>query len=200
MRCIKFPISKMLSLLFTNTTKTPYTEKLFLSLLRHAEKILPSIPEQEVELVLVNDKTIQALNFEWRGLNKPTDVLSFANREVEEEEGMGAPRLPGEESVSIEDASVASRLENVTEFRGRGTGGDSKSSEGLSIISSLGQIFISIPTARRNAKTMKQSLEEELQFLFVHGLLHLLGYDHQTPEQEREMLGWAYQILGRNER
>jgi probable rRNA maturation factor len=61
----------------------------------------------------------------------------------------------------------------------------------------VGQVFISIPTARRNAKTMKQSLEEELQFLFVHGLLHLLGFDHQTPEQEKEMLKYAYKILGR---
>lgn len=173
----------MLSLLFTNTTKTPYTEKLFLPWLRRTEKIMPPIPEEQVELILVDDKTIQTLNFEWRGLNKPTDVLSFANREVEEE-GMRALRLHGEESVFIEDASVASS-------------GVSKSSGGLPIASSLGQIFISIPTARRNAKAMNQSLEKELQFLFVHGLLHLLGYDHQTSAQEKEMLKNAYRILGR---
>ncbi|MFA5842707.1 MAG: rRNA maturation RNase YbeY [Candidatus Gracilibacteria bacterium] len=175
----------MLSLLFTNTTKTPYTEKLFLLLLRSAEKKLPAIPEQEVELVLLNDREIQKLNHEWRGLNKPTDVLSFANREVGEE--MNAPSLPREESISIGDASAASGLARA----------EAAVIEGGPIVSSLGQIFISIPTARRNAKTMKQSLEEELQFLFVHGLLHLLGFDHQTPEQEKEMLKYAYKILGR---
>jgi len=132
---------------------------------------------------LVDDKTIQTLNFEWRGLNKPTDVLSFANREVEEE-GMSMPSLPGEEFGSIRDASAASSRES--KFRGE-----------LPALFSLGQIFISVPTARRNAKTMKQSLEEELQFLFVHGLLHLLGYDHRTPAQEKEMLRYAYKILGR---
>ncbi|MFA6436055.1 MAG: rRNA maturation RNase YbeY, partial [Candidatus Gracilibacteria bacterium] len=107
------------------------------------------------------------------------------NREVGEE--MNTPRLPGEESVFFGDASAISGLARA----------EAEVIEGGPIVSSLGQIFISIPTARRNAKTMKQSLEEELQFLFVHGLLHLLGFDHQTPEQEKEMLKYAYKILGR---
>ena len=62
---------------------------------------------------------------------------------------------------------------------------------------SLGQIVISVPAAQRNADEMNQSLEEELRFLFIHGLLHILGYDHQTTPDETEMMTLAYEILGR---
>ncbi|MBU0981894.1 rRNA maturation RNase YbeY [Patescibacteria group bacterium] len=62
----------------------------------------------------------------------------------------------------------------------------------------LGQIIISVDRAKQQAKDLNQTLEEELRFLFVHGLLHLLGYDHQTPAEEKKMLTRAYKILGRN--
>lgn len=61
----------------------------------------------------------------------------------------------------------------------------------------LGQIIISVETAERQAKELGQSLDDELQFLFTHGLLHCLGYDHQTPEEEAEMLEKAYALLER---
>lgn len=61
----------------------------------------------------------------------------------------------------------------------------------------LGQLIISVERAEEQAAELGQSLEEELKFLFTHGLLHLLGYDHETPEEESEMLKWAYQILER---
>lgn len=63
----------------------------------------------------------------------------------------------------------------------------------------LGQIIISIPTAKRQAKQIGQSLEDELQFLFIHGVLHCLGYDHQTPEEEAVMLEKTYAILERKQ-
>ena len=62
---------------------------------------------------------------------------------------------------------------------------------------SLGQIVISLDTATRQATELGQSLEDELQFLFPHGVLHLLGYDHEEPEEEKLMLEKAYAILGR---
>lgn len=62
---------------------------------------------------------------------------------------------------------------------------------------SLGQIVISVDRAAEQAQELEQSLEEELCFLFVHGLLHLLGYDHETPEEEVIMLDKAYRLLGR---
>lgn len=52
----------------------------------------------------------------------------------------------------------------------------------------LGDIMISIPRAREQAKALGHSTEREILFLTVHGVLHLLGYDHMRPEDERIML------------
>jgi probable rRNA maturation factor len=62
---------------------------------------------------------------------------------------------------------------------------------------SLGQIVISVDKATAQAKELNQTLEEELKFLFAHGLLHLLGHDHKTPEDEEKMLAETYKLLGR---
>ncbi len=51
----------------------------------------------------------------------------------------------------------------------------------------LGDIVISLETAARQAKTAAHSLENEAAFLTVHGMLHLLGYDHQTPAETEIM-------------
>jgi probable rRNA maturation factor len=51
----------------------------------------------------------------------------------------------------------------------------------------LGDVIISIPTARRQAQKHRKTLLEELTMLLAHGLLHLLGYDHQNDAEEREM-------------
>ena len=52
----------------------------------------------------------------------------------------------------------------------------------------LGDIMISIPRAREQAKALRHSTEREILFLTVHGVLHLLGYDHMRPEDEQIML------------
>ena len=52
----------------------------------------------------------------------------------------------------------------------------------------LGDIMISIPRAREQAKALGHSTEREILFLTVHGVLHLLGYDHMRPEDEQIML------------
>ncbi|MFT3774724.1 MAG: rRNA maturation RNase YbeY [Minicystis sp.] len=51
----------------------------------------------------------------------------------------------------------------------------------------LGDVILSIDTARKQAKKHRRTLLEELNMLLAHGLLHLLGYDHQTDAEEREM-------------
>lgn len=51
----------------------------------------------------------------------------------------------------------------------------------------LGDVVISVPTAVRQAKRAKREVFDEVTFLLAHGLLHLLGYDHETDEQDREM-------------
>ena len=59
-----------------------------------------------------------------------------------------------------------------------------------------GDIFISIDTARRQAEEKGHALERELAILFVHGLLHCFGFDHNTDEEEAEMEGWPEKVLG----
>jgi len=59
----------------------------------------------------------------------------------------------------------------------------------------LGDVLISIPTAKRQADEYGHSLERELAFLAVHGFLHLIGYDHMTEEEEKEMFARQEAIL-----
>lgn len=60
----------------------------------------------------------------------------------------------------------------------------------------LGDIFISVDHAKKQAEEYGHSLRREMCFLFIHGILHLLGYDHMTDEQEKEMFGLQDEILG----
>ena len=60
----------------------------------------------------------------------------------------------------------------------------------------LGDIFISVDHAKKQAEEYGHSLRREMCFLFTHGILHMLGYDHMTDEQEKEMFGLQDQILG----
>ncbi|MBB5324753.1 putative rRNA maturation factor [Anoxybacillus tepidamans] len=59
----------------------------------------------------------------------------------------------------------------------------------------LGDIVISVPKAKEQAEEYGHSFMRELGFLAVHGFLHLLGYDHETEEEEKEMFSKQEQIL-----
>jgi len=59
----------------------------------------------------------------------------------------------------------------------------------------LGDIYISIDRARQQAEEYGHSLLRELSFLAVHGFYHLLGYDHQTPEEEKVMFTKQEEVL-----
>ncbi len=69
---------------------------------------------------------------------------------------------------------------------------------GLEDEENLGQLVISLERTAEQAKEVGHSFEEELQFLFTHGLFHLLGYDHENPEDEKVMLAKVYALLGRD--
>jgi probable rRNA maturation factor len=111
----------------------------------------------EVTLVIAPDDLLQQLNRDYRGIDEPTDVLSFAAQE--EAEG---------QDVFIS----APEAQNY-----------------------LGDVVISFPTAERQAAAVGHSVADELSLLTVHGVLHLLGYDHASPEEETDMWARQAQIL-----
>jgi len=130
-----------------------------LDLLTLAAEMENITEESELSLTFVDNEKIHEINKEFRGVDRPTDVISFALEEsVEEEiEIKGAPPMP--------------RI--------------------------LGDIIISIPKAKEQANEYGHSFMRELGFLSVHGFLHLLGYDHGTVEEEKEMFSRQEEILRR---
>jgi probable rRNA maturation factor len=131
----------------------PDAEELVRRVLEEAAR-REGVSDAEVSVTLVDDRRIWELNRQYRGVDRPTDVLSFAMREGETE-----PVL-GEEGREL-----------------------------------LGDIIISVETAERQAREYGHSLERELAFLAVHGFLHLLGYDHQSPEEEAVMFAKQEEVL-----
>ncbi|AIQ65012.1 metalloprotease [Paenibacillus stellifer] len=123
---------------------------------------LEGVDGGEVDLTFVDNERIHELNREYRGIDRPTDVLSFALNESGEDE----PEIVYE----VEDSS-----EDIPDM--------------------LGDIIISVTRAKEQAEEYGHSLERELGFLFVHGFLHLLGYDHQDEASEAEMMGKQEQVL-----
>ncbi|KKE80604.1 MULTISPECIES: rRNA maturation RNase YbeY [Bacillaceae] len=68
--------------------------------------------------------------------------------------------------------------------------------EDMDIPETLGDIIISIEKAKEQAEEYNHSYERELGFLAVHGLLHLLGYDHMNEQDEKKMFARQEEILG----
>ena len=62
-------------------------------------------------------------------------------------------------------------------------------------INSIGDVIICVDIAKEQAEDYNHSLDREIGFLAVHGFLHLLGYDHMTPEDEKEMFEKQDKIL-----
>ena len=153
-------------------------EKLLHEVIEAAAKYL-KLPEGiELDLSIVSNEDIQALNRDYRGLDKPTDVLSFALTEVSSEYDVDFAHLDlAEEAEETED------LEE-TEFE-----------DEEAIPQHLGDIIISYPRAQEQAQDYGHSLDRELAFLAVHGFLHLNGYDHQTEEEAQEMFRIQEEVL-----
>lgn len=63
-------------------------------------------------------------------------------------------------------------------------------------IERLGEVIISYPTAKRQAEQAGRPVDDEVAHLLVHGVLHLLGYDHAEPEEERVMRAREERLLG----
>lgn len=127
-----------------------------------------------VTLTLTDDEGITELNRQYRGLDKPTDVLSFSMLEGEEAD------------ITFEDEYESS--EEDSDWQDEGKPQDP-------FADLLGDIVISVPRAEAQAEEYGHSVERELGFLFVHGFLHLLGYDHEDEDGEREMAAKQEAVL-----
>ena len=113
--------------------------------------------EVQVYVLLTDNEEIHQINREHRQIDRPTDVLSF-------------PMLPFETPA---DYSVAEDDESCF---------DLDSGELL-----LGDIMISAERAAAQAEEYGHSVKREFCFLVAHSMLHLLGYDHMTPEEAADM-------------
>ena len=122
-------------------------ENLLEEIMRAADTVgkLYGVENSEFSVTLTDDEHIHALNKKYRGIDRATDVLSFAFRESDEPEVIGA------------------------EFE------------------ILGDVIISLERAKVQAEEFGHSFLREVIFLEVHGLLHLLGYDHIADDERQEM-------------
>lgn len=116
-----------------------------------AEARLQPLEGAELSLLLTDDKRIRAVNREWRGFDKPTNVLSF-------------PAVPPERVAS---SPV------------------------------LGDIVLALETLTREAEAEGKNLGDHLSHLVIHGLLHLLGEDHETEAEAQRMEAMETAALAR---
>jgi len=133
-----------------------------------------SIATGDVSVTIVDDEAIRELNLQYRKLDKATDVLSFSMLESVGEE---TPIHYGDEGDEGADDAEGELVELPDE--------------------PIGDIVISAATAKRQSEEYGHSLERELGFLFVHGFLHLIGYDHEDEAAERVMTEKQEQVLRR---
>lgn len=110
-------------------------------------------PHACLSVIFVRADEIHQINREYRNIDRPTDVISFALQDEEDD-------------YELEEEEMQ-----------------------------LGDIFISVEAVRSQAKEYGHSLRREVCFLFTHGLLHLLGYDHMSKEEEAVMFSLQDEIL-----
>ena len=113
--------------------------------------------ESQVELLLTNNDEIQRINNEFRGIDRPTDVLSFPMIEYES------------------PADFSSLEEDDSNF-------DPETGELI-----LGNIVISKEKVLAQAEEYEHSVKREFAFLIAHSMLHLLGYDHMEEDERLVM-------------
>lgn len=123
----------------------------------------------EVDVTFVGERRMRNLNREHRGRDEVTDVLSFPLEEWEAEEGGDSGDGPGARAVVT--ASLAPDLGEVAEAALAGEGGPPLL---------LGDVVICVRRALRQAGQDDLPPSLEVAVLLAHGILHLLGYDHET--------------------
>lgn len=142
---------------FVNNGPSKYDEyeQIFGLLYKKALEHLNIKTNYLTDVTIVNNESIHEINREYRHIDRPTDVISFAY---------------------LDD-------ENETILNGSNP-------------TPLGTIIISYEKAEEQASSFGHSFKREMSFLFIHGILHLLGYDHQTKKEENVMFALQDEILG----
>ena len=123
--------------------------------------------DKEMAVTFVTNERSHELNLKYRDTNRPTDVISLEYKP--------------ESSLSFDEEDLADDpdlAEVLTEFDAY-----------------IGELFISVDKAREQAQEYGHSFEREMGFLAVHGFLHINGYDHYTPQEEKEMFSLQEEIL-----
>lgn len=123
--------------------------------------------DKEMAVTFVTNERSHELNLKYRDTNRPTDVISL--------EYKPESSLSFDEEDLVDDPDLA---EVLTEFDAY-----------------IGELFISVDKAREQAQEYGHSFEREMGFLAVHGFLHINGYDHYTPQEEKEMFSLQEEIL-----
>lgn len=122
---------------------------------------------KEMAVTFVTNERSQELNLEYRDTDRPTDVISLEYKPESD--------LTFSEEDLAENPELAEMLDEFDAY--------------------IGELFISVDKAREQAKEYGHSFEREMGFLVVHGFLHINGYDHYTPEEEKEMFTLQEEIL-----
>ena len=102
-------------------------------------------------VIIIDNDRIREINKEYRGIDRETDVISFA--------------LEDDKTMHLDEIRV------------------------------LGDIYISLDKVKSQAEEYGHSFKRELSFLAIHGFYHLLGYDHQTKEDEEVMFKKQEEVL-----
>lgn len=142
-------------------------EKIINEIVNEALDYMKCPYEIELNIVLSDNEGIHQVNLEQRGIDTPTDVLSF-------------PMLNYE---TAGDFSFLEREEEIYNF-------NVDTGELL-----LGDIMISLEKVREQAKEYNHSEKRELAFLVAHSMLHLFGFDHVKDEERVEMEQMQEEIL-----
>ncbi|MEZ4741163.1 MAG: rRNA maturation RNase YbeY [Bdellovibrionota bacterium] len=126
----------------------------------------------EVSIQFIDEPQIQELNEQYRQINRPTDVLSF-------------PQVDWK-------SPLMANIENIKKSE---IGRSKFVKKDHSPIEVLGDIVICPSMALNNAIQINQSLDKEVCFLLIHGLLHLCGHDHEMENDEILMLDQQKKIM-----
>jgi len=140
---------------------------------------LLALQRSELSLMIVDDAAIRILNRDFRAKDKATDVLSFPQLEDHDEVAVSArgPQLP--DVATTTDAPALSARTPRARIATATTDAPPLA---------LGDIVISIETASRQAAELGVTVAARIRTLLIHGLLHLLGYDHErSPAEARRM-------------